>query len=260
MSTWSRRLRDSAAAISIAAAVAAALPVGAAEEPVVVRASVEHPAAGKRASREENIGVATGVVVGAFAGGPIGAMVGGAAGAWLGDRYHKQKVQSAALTQDLADSETQRNQLAQNIETLNGSLQSERGDRSKLAQALAQARDLATDVSFRTDDATVGEDATARLKKLAVFAQAVPGLQVRVCGRADPRGSEQYNQALSEKRAQAVASVLSEAGIGADRLIVEARGAQDSVSVAGDLDGFALDRRVTVTLEGTGDGALALAR
>jgi len=260
MSTWTRRLRSSAAAISIAAAVAAALPVGAAEEPVVIKASAEHPAAAKRASREENIGVATGVAVGALAGGPIGAMVGGAAGAWLGDRYHKQKVASAALAQDLADSESQRGQLAQNIETLNGSLQSERGDHNRLAQALARSQDLTTEVSFRTADATLSEDGAARLKKLAEFAQAVPGLKVRVCGHADPRGSEAYNQALSERRAQAVASVLSEAGIGADKLILEARGAQDSVSEAGDLDGYALERRVTVTLEKSEEGTLALVR
>jgi len=81
-----------------------------------------------------------------------------------------------------------------------------------------------------------------------------------VCGHADPRGSEAYNQALSERRAQAVASVLSEAGIGADKLILEARGAQDSVSEAGDLDGYALERRVTVTLEQSEEGTLALVR
>jgi outer membrane protein OmpA-like peptidoglycan-associated protein len=200
------------------------------------------------------------VAVGALAGGPIGAIVGGAAGAWLGDRYHRQKAESAALAQDLADSETQRGQLAQNIETLNGSLQSERGDHNKLAQALAHSQDLATEVSFRTADATLSEEESARLKKLAAFAQAVPSLKVRVCGHADPRGSEAYNQALSERRAQAVASVLSQAGIGADRLILEGRGAQDSVSQAGDLDGYALERRVTVTLEGTYGGVLALAR
>jgi hypothetical protein len=54
--------------------------------------------------------------------------------------------------------------------------------------------------------------------------------------------------------------VLSEAGIGTDKLILEARGAQDSVSEAGDLDGYALERRVTVTLEKSEEGTLALVR
>jgi outer membrane protein OmpA-like peptidoglycan-associated protein len=74
-------------------------------------------------------------------------------------------------------------------------------------------------------------------------------VKVRVSGFADPRGSEQFNTALSERRADAVAHVLIQAGVDASQLVVEAHGAADSKTAKGDLDGYAFDRRVTVKIE-----------
>src|SRR3979490_3096570 len=76
------QMRNRSIALAVAAACVTALPVHA-EETVTVR---------QPASKQENIGVVTGLAVGAAAGGPVGAIVGAAAGAWLGDRYHKQAV------------------------------------------------------------------------------------------------------------------------------------------------------------------------
>ena len=56
-------------------------------------------------SRQENIGVVTGIAVGALAAGPVGAVLGAAAGGWLGDRYHRGQETRAALSGDLAQSE-----------------------------------------------------------------------------------------------------------------------------------------------------------
>src|SRR5262245_61705536 len=83
-------------ALTVAAACAAALPAHAGE---------------KTASKQENIGVASGLVVGALAGGPFGAVIGAATGAWLGDRYHRQRVENHALTAELSESNLERGKL-----------------------------------------------------------------------------------------------------------------------------------------------------
>src|SRR6516225_5797850 len=97
MSTLTDKVRARTLGLTLAAACAASLPVHA-----------EQRAA---ASKQENIGVVTGLTVGAVAGGPIGAIVGAAAGAWLGDRYHKQQVKNAGLATDLSKSEADRSTL-----------------------------------------------------------------------------------------------------------------------------------------------------
>src|SRR5256885_16960658 len=83
-----------------------------------------------RASKQENIGVVSGVAIGAVAGGPVGAIFGAAAGAWLGDRYHKQAVARSELAAGLSKSEGDRTRLSQNVTELNGSLahEQERGE------------------------------------------------------------------------------------------------------------------------------------
>jgi len=267
MGTWSRRLRAPAVGLSIAMAVAAALPARA-DEPVIkdkvdvvaAKEMAQSPApVRKKASKQESIGVVTGLAVGAAAGGPIGAIVGAAAGGWLGDHYHKQEVAKQQLAQSLDKSEAERGQLEHSVAALNDTLHDAQSERGKFEAALERGGELATAVSFRTDDATLSEESTQQLKKLAGFASGVPGIKVRVSGYADPRGSQDYNLALSKRRAEAVAAVFGDAGIPSDRLIVEARGAQDAKCAAGDMDGYALERRVSVRLEATHSGAVARA-
>jgi outer membrane protein OmpA-like peptidoglycan-associated protein len=238
--------RSRAPVIAVGAAIAAivALPTRAEE---------------RKASRQENIGVATGFVVGAVAAGPVGAIVGTAAGAWLGDRYHRQLVQRQALAADLTASEAQRAQLAQNLTQVNTNLHEEQAARTRLDESLGHARELATDFSFRTDDATLTADQAVQLKTIGALALGLPDVKVQVCGYADPRGSKAYNLALSRTRAEVVAAALEAAGLSEDRIVIEAHGADDSASEPGDLDGYALERRVTVHLQSASGGALARA-
>ncbi len=65
---------------------------------------------------------------------------------------------------------------------------------------------------------------------------------VDLVGRADPRGTTEYNMALSDRRAQAVKDYLQRVGIEAGRLTKVPRGALDA---SGTEDGsWAKDRRV----------------
>jgi peptidoglycan-associated lipoprotein len=64
---------------------------------------------------------------------------------------------------------------------------------------------------------------------------------VTLTGRTDPRGTEEYNLALSDKRAQAVKSRMSQLGVSTD-MKINARGEMDATGK--DEAGWAKDRRV----------------
>ena len=208
-------------------------------------------------SRQANIGMVTGLAVGAVAAGPVGAVVGLAAGAMLGDRYHRQQKSAAELSADLDKSEAERARLAHDLIELNTSLAAARAHETRLAETLQQSQALGLDVSFRTDDDGLGEPALAPLLKLGALAASIPDSLVRIAGYADPRGSDAYNDGLSLRRAQAVAAALTSAGVPAGRIIIEAHGKSESQSEPGDLDGYAFDRRVTVRLEPVGSEQVA---
>ena len=86
------------------------------------------------------------------------------------------------------------------------------------------------DVLFDTSAATLKPGAGAVLDRVAGFLKENSGTKVMIEGHTDARGSEAYNQALSERRAQAVADALAFRGI--DRGRVEAVGRGKSLPVA----------------------------
>jgi outer membrane protein OmpA-like peptidoglycan-associated protein len=242
-------IRSGALGLGLAACMTS-LPIRADE--VVVQS---HPQS--QQSKQATAGAVTGLVVGAAAGGPIGAFVGVAAGAMLGDRYHRQKEAAAALTANLGESETERARLAQHIADMDTTLGAAQAHDALQDKALQQTNELGIDVAFRTNDDAVSLQALPPLMKLGALAAAMPQAKVHVAGFADPRGDEDYNQALSLRRAQAVAAVLANAGVAPECIVVEGRGDADSTSAAGDLDGYALDRRVSVRLELPGGAQVA---
>jgi outer membrane protein OmpA-like peptidoglycan-associated protein len=239
-SRWLPAASLRAAAVAGAVACALALPAHA-QDTVTIR---------QPASKQQSIGVVTGLAVGAAAGGPVGAIVGAAAGGWLGERYHKQSVVKEELAADRA-------RLARNVTELNGSLAHEQEHGEQLDLALNHTDEVQTDVGFRTNDDTVQPQAIPPLQKLGALAAALPGANVRVAGYADPRGSTAVNETLSKRRAEAVAAVLASAGVPSERMIIEAHGKRDAVSAEGDSDGYAFDRRVTVRIERAGPASVA---
>jgi outer membrane protein OmpA-like peptidoglycan-associated protein len=216
--------------------------------------AADPPGAG---SKQADLGAVTGLAVGAVAAGPIGAVVGTAAGALLGDRYHRQAQSRAALAADLERSETQRAELAHNVAQLDGSLSEARVHGAELAAQLSHTDQLGLDVSFRTDDDSVAAQAMSPLLKLGALAASLPQAQLCVAGYADPRGSEAYNDELSLRRAANVAAVLTSAGVPRERILIEAHGKSAAGSADGDLDAYALERRVTVRLQWPGSGQVA---
>lgn len=195
-------------------------------------------------AKAEDIGIVTGLAVGAAAGGPIGAVIGAAAGGLMGDRHYRNEAERARLAASVAE--------------LNGSLAQSRTHGAQLEHTLSAVDAVGMDVSFRTDDTSIKAEDMGPLLKLGALAATVPDAKLRIAGFADPRGDAAYNETLSQRRAEAVAAALMCGGMTRERLMVEAHGASESTSAAGDLDAYALDRRVTVRLERGVTGAPAV--
>ena len=73
------------------------------------------------------------------------------------------------------------------------------------------------------------------------------GKAVALIGRADPRGTEEYNLGLGSRRATSVGEYLSHLGVAQPQLAVTTRGALDATGT--DEAGWAQDRRVDVQLK-----------
>jgi outer membrane protein OmpA-like peptidoglycan-associated protein len=222
--------------------------------------------AADKAPKEETIGIVSGLAVGAAAGGPIGAFVGIVVGAMLGDRYHAQKADAAMLAERLRDSDQT---LAVTVAELKSSKEELASSKEQIAVLGEELRaqplppsvqkTLRGEIMFRTNDATLSADTSTYLGELSQLLSAAPGIVVKVDGYADPRGTPVENQALSEQRAASVRKALLDGGIAEDRIMVVAHGEDGSTSTDGDVDGYALDRRVVITI-GTADSQVALSQ
>ena len=203
-------------------------------------------------SKQSNLGGVTGLALGAAAGGPVGAVVGLTLGVVAGDHYHRQQQAAASLRSSLAQVEGERAQLTQSVTHLDASLAQAQAQQARLGQTLQRTDQIGLDVGFRTNEDAIPEQAMSPLLKIGALAADMPETVVRVAGYADPRGSDEYNDALSLRRAQAVAALLTSAGVPAGRIVIEAHGKSESQSEPGDVDGYALERRVSVRLEQAG--------
>ena len=68
--------------------------------------------------------------------------------------------------------------------------------------------DLAADVLFDFDKATIKKEAEPSLRNLAAVLKGNPGADVTIEGHTDGKGADAYNQSLSEQRAAAVKTWL----------------------------------------------------
>ncbi|WP_313348091.1 OmpA family protein [Stenotrophomonas sp.] len=74
-------------------------------------------------------------------------------------------------------------------------------------------------VNFDFDKATLRPDAVAILSEASQILTRYPDLKVEVAGHTDSKGTDEYNQKLSERRATAVYDYLTKNGVAASRLV-----------------------------------------
>lgn len=107
-------------------------------------------------------------------------------------------------------------------------------------------------VYFDTESAKLSDLGRRKLDETAEALERHPDLHVEIAGHADSRGPEDYNQALSERRADAVKRYLEQQGVEPARMTTrgygESRPAASNETVLGQAD----NRRVELHAMGRG--------
>ena len=96
-------------------------------------------------------------------------------------------------------------------------------------------------VQYDINEWQVSEEEMEKVNAVARVLKDNPSAKIKVVGFADKTGSDQYNQKLSERRANEVKRLLVSKGIASDRISVEAKG---KTVAFGDIQ-YALNRRVS---------------
>jgi outer membrane protein OmpA-like peptidoglycan-associated protein len=109
---------------------------------------------------------------------------------------------------------------------------------------------LDDDVLFATDSDVLRPGAIDRLRPIAGYLRANPGVRVAIDGYTDSRGTDAHNQALSERRAASVRAAFDQMGVTRARFSVAGHGETSPVATNATPKGMRRNRRVEVTLLG----------
>ncbi len=176
----------------------------------------------------------------------IGAGVGALTGILTGDSVQDRRrgaVFGAAL--GAAGGAAIGNQLDQQEEELRASLGNNVGIVNN-GQNLTVT--LAEDILFATESTAVSAASQAELQTLAGSINRFPDTSVSVIGHTDNTGSAEFNLDLSQRRAQAVSSVLIGSGVSPTRIASIGRGEDAPVATNLTEEGRQANRRVEVVI------------
>jgi len=110
------------------------------------------------------------------------------------------------------------------------------------------------DVLFDTGKATLKPGARERLAKVAGIVMAYPDLKLEVEGFTDNVGGEDYNQQLSERRAQTVRSFLVGQGVPDSTIVSRGYGESEPIASNSTASGRQMNRRVELVVSGNAIG------
>lgn len=181
-----------------------------------------------KAAKGAGIGAAAGAVVGLLTKGDklqnalIGAGVGALAGGGVG---YYMDVQEAKLRQRLEGTGVSVVRNGDNI-TLN----------------------MPSNITFALNSADLNANFFSALDGVSLVLKEYDKTVIEVAGHTDSSGSDQYNQSLSERRAQAVAGYLGSHGVKTQRLITIGAGEGHPVASNDSEQGRASNRRVELTI------------
>ncbi len=177
----------------------------------------------------------------------------------------KAKAEAVAQQQVLAAEANKARQAAAQSDSLRQQAETEKQElRARLLQQLntiLATRDSArglvanmSDVLFRSGSFELLPGARERLAKVSGIVLAYPSLRLQVEGHTDSIGSEDYNQQLSEHRAQSVRDYLIQQGI--SQQAIEAHGFGKTAPIAANdtAEGRQQNRRVELVLSGDAIG------
>jgi outer membrane protein OmpA-like peptidoglycan-associated protein len=124
--------------------------------------------------------------------------------------------------------------MAGNVGDMSAKIQRMLGPSKNLAVKVSRSEvriDLAADVLFDFDSAEIQPKARPTLARIAQFIGSNAKGQVRILGYTDGKGSAQYNQGLSERRADSVKTwFVDKDGLGHVAFATQGFGARDPVA------------------------------
>lgn len=115
-------------------------------------------------------------------------------------------------------------------------------------------RGFAADVYFQYDEASLSDETRDRLSKNADLLKGAPQLTLIIEGHADERGTNEYNLALGERRANAAKDYLSSLGVGDGRLRTLSYGEERPVCTESEESCWAQNRRAHMVVTGRTNG------
>jgi outer membrane protein OmpA-like peptidoglycan-associated protein len=107
---------------------------------------------------------------------------------------------------------------------------------------------LPQDILFATNSTSVSGAAQGNLATLANSLRQYPNSTVNVIGHTDDVGDAAFNFDLSQRRAQAVSSVLANYGVSSARIRSIGRGEDQPVATNLTAEGRAQNRRVDIVI------------
>ncbi len=195
-------------------------------------------------------GAAAGGIIGSAVGHPgAGAAIGGAlglgAGALVGDQLQGQEQKQAEQQKSI---DQQRAEIAKNqalIEEL----------KRRNIEARETSRGVAVNlpsVNFQFDSADLTSEGRDRVSQIAsIVRRDAPDRRISIEGHASKESAaqEDYNQRLSERRANTVATALERDGLASDRISARGLGTRSPIASNDTEEGRRQNRRVEVIIE-----------
>lgn len=167
------------------------------------------------------IGAIIGRQIGSTArGAVIGAAVGGAAGAVIGRQMDQQAEE---LAESIPGATVQR-----------------------VGEGIVVTFD--SGLLFPYDSDVLVPAAQDNIRNLGASLQRYPETEVLIIGHTDAAGTDAYNQALSDRRANSAANLLASYSVPRDRIRTMGRGESDPVAENGSEAGMQQNRRVEVVI------------
>ncbi|MEM1237902.1 MAG: OmpA family protein [Pseudomonadota bacterium] len=154
----------------------------------------------------------------------IGAALGAGAGALIGQQVDKQEAELRA-------------QLGSDVQIIR--------DGNELTVRMPQ------DILFDVDSADLRPDLQGDLVSLADSLQRYPDSTVTIVGHTDNTGTAEYNQNLSQRRAEGVAGILLANGVPSSRVRAFGRGENDPIDSNLTPEGRQQNRRVDIVISPT---------
>ncbi|MDE8344906.1 MAG: peptidoglycan-associated lipoprotein Pal [Acidocella sp.] len=105
-------------------------------------------------------------------------------------------------------------------------------------------------VFFDFNKSTLSSDADATLGRQAAWLAKYPSVNVLVAGNADERGTETYNLALGNKRADAARDYLVAQGVAASRIQTISYGKNCPVAAGNDSASYQQNRNAITSVQG----------